>query len=172
MAKGKKLTEQEIHNIMVSYFTTRNYSETSREVDIPFTTVRDTVIAHKDDEEFVKLRYEKIAEFGKIAAENAFLGATLARKRLKKALEHEAEIDDMIAEIAKTPDDEISKTDKTKLIGKLEKLKVNDLREISTAVGTFYDKAALESGKPTENINLIGAETLDKLAELAGYEHK
>ena len=35
MARGKKTDNQTIYNIMCSYFETRNYSQTSRDLDIP-----------------------------------------------------------------------------------------------------------------------------------------
>ena len=46
------------------------------------------------------------------------------------------------------------------------------VNHLTNAIGILTDKKLLVDGKPTEKIEIIGEKTLDKLAELAGYEKR
>ena len=63
MARGKKLTTQEIYNIMDSYFETRNYEQTSRDLGVPTSTVENIVKRHLSDKEFIELWSRKKEDF-------------------------------------------------------------------------------------------------------------
>lgn len=116
MARGKKLDEDTIYKIMASYFTTRNMNETSRQLDIPFSTVKDTVDRNIDKPEFVKLQEEKRKKF-----------SAKFEKIINKALDR---LDKEIDEQDKIP-----------------------VSQLSTVVGTLYDKNRLENDESTENTN-------------------
>ena len=118
MAKGKKTDNETIYKVMLSYITTRNYSETARQLDMPESTVRKIIDDNKDKEEFAKLCEEKREEF----AEKATRLIDKALNRLEKALD----------------DDK-------------EKIPVNNL---STVIGTLYDKKNLSEGKATVNADI------------------
>lgn len=45
------------------------------------------------------------------------------------------------------------------------------VNQLSTVIGTLYDKRALSEGKPTESVKLSGVDT-DRLAGLAGFVKK
>lgn len=118
MAKGKKTDNLTIYKIMISMFSTNNYSETARQLKIPATTVEKIYKDNKDKEEFVKLCEQKKEEF-----------TTKASRLIDKALNRlEQVLDD-----------------------KEEKIPVNNL---STVIGTLYDKRNLAEGKSTENTKL------------------
>ena len=53
---------------MASWANTGNYNETSRELGIPYMTVKSIVDKNKDKPEFVKLCDEKREEFSKMAS--------------------------------------------------------------------------------------------------------
>lgn len=118
MAKGKKTDNETIYKIMISVFSTGNYSETARQLNIPVGTVEDIYKRNIDKEEFTKLRKEKTEEF----AEKATRLIDKALNRLEKALD----------------DNE-------------EKIPVNNL---STVIGTLYDKKNLSEGKATVNADI------------------
>ena len=62
---------------------------------------------------------------------------------------------------------------KKSLIAKIRSLELHDIRSLTTAIGTLYDKKALAEGKPTDRVDVVvGDETLDVMAQLAGYERK
>ena len=63
MARGKKTKPEIIYKVMLHYFISKNYSETARQLDMPYSTVKDIVEANIDKDEFVKLREEKEDEF-------------------------------------------------------------------------------------------------------------
>lgn len=118
MAKGKKTDNETIYKIMISVFSTGNFSETARQLDIPVGTVEDIYKRNINKEEFTKLRKEKTEEF----AEKATRLIDKALNRLEKVLD----------------DDE-------------EKIPVNNL---STVIGTLYDKRNLAEGKATVNTDI------------------
>lgn len=113
--KGKKTDNETIYKIMISMFSTNNFSETARQLEIPITTVEKIYKENKDKEEFVKLCNEKKDEFAKTATR--LIGKAL--NRLEKVLDD-----------------------------KEEKIPVNNL---STVIGTLYDKRALSKGESTAN---------------------
>lgn len=119
MAKGKKTDNETIYKVMLSVFSTGNYSETARQLNMPVGTVEDIYKRNIDKEEFTKLRKEKNDEF----VENATRIINKAMKRLEKSID----------------DNE-------------ETISVNNL---STVIGTLYDKRNLAEGKSTVNTDII-----------------
>lgn len=118
MAKGKKTDSITIYKVMISYITTRNYSETARQLDMPESTVRKIIDDNKDNEEFAKLCEEKRDEF-----------VDKATRIIDKALDR---LDKVLGD-------------------KEEKIPVNNL---STVIGTLYDKRALAKGESTTNASM------------------
>ena len=118
MAQGKKTDSITIYKVMISYITTRNYSETARQLDMPESTVRKIIDDNKDKEEFTKLCEEKRDEF----VDKATRIINKALDRLDKVLED-----------------------------KKERIPVNNL---STVIGTLYDKRALAKGETTVNTGI------------------
>lgn len=63
MASGKKTSRENIYKVMSLYFTTNNYNDTAKQLGMPYSTVRDIVLANKDKEKFIKLKNQKKEEF-------------------------------------------------------------------------------------------------------------
>lgn len=63
MARGKTTDTQTIYNIMASYFGTRSFTQTSRDLDIPLSTVEKLVKEHINDKEYVELWNKKKEDF-------------------------------------------------------------------------------------------------------------
>ncbi len=63
MARGKQLDNETIYKVMASYFSTGNYTETSKQLGIPLNTVYDTVERNRDKPEFVELQTKTKAKF-------------------------------------------------------------------------------------------------------------
>lgn len=118
MSKGKKTDNETIYKIMVSMFSTNNFSETGRQLGIATTTVEKIYKDNKDKPEFVKLCNEKKEEF----TDKASRLIDKALKRLEEALDN-----------------------------KEDKIPVNNL---STVIGTLYDKRALAKGESTSNTDI------------------
>lgn len=163
MARGKKLDNEMIYKIMLSYAVTRNYSETGRNLDVPESTVRKIVDDNKDNEIFAKLCEQKKDEFVEKADKIINKATDLLERRLDTALQSQDEIEDMIQEVWSASDDEIKGSQKKALVSKLSRLQLNALSEITTAIGTMYDKRSLAKGEPTSNEKLtINIELTDE----------
>lgn len=118
MARGRKTDNETIYKVMISVFSTGNYSETARLLGMPQKTVEDIYKRNIEKEEFTKLREEKRDEF----VEDATRIINKAMKRLEKSID----------------DNE-------------ETISVNNL---STVIGTLYDKRNLAEGKSTVNTDI------------------
>lgn len=118
MPRGKKTDNETIYKIMISMFSTNNFSETGRQLGIPQRTVEKIYKENKNKQEFTKLCEEKKDEFAKKASRII----DKALNRLEKVLDNEE-----------------------------EKIPVNNL---STVIGTLYDKRNLAEGKSTVNTEL------------------
>lgn len=154
MAQGKKTDNETIYKVMLSYITTRNYSETGRQLNMPESTVRKIIDDNKDKEEFAKLCEEKRDEFIEKADKIIYKATELLERRLDTALESQDEIEDMIQDVWNASEQEIKGAAKKALVNKLSRLQLNALNEITTALGTMYDKRALAKGEPTSNEKL------------------
>lgn len=172
MARGKKTKPEDVYKIMALWFTNYNLRETSRELGIPLTTVKEVVDKHKTKPEFEQLRTEKQAEFSQKATEIIEKGLLLLNRRLNRAIESEEELDDLIDEVYFADKDEMSYTEKQAIINKIKNLQVQNIKDITTAIGTLYDKRALSRGEMTQNINFATNFDLDKLLDISGYTKK
>ena len=63
MARGKTTDAETIYNVMASYFITRSFAQTSRDLDMPLSTVENLVKAHMNDKEFIELWNTKKEDF-------------------------------------------------------------------------------------------------------------
>lgn len=104
-------------------------------------TVQDVVVSR---------HLEHKLQFADMAWESIFEALELGQRRVRRALEQEAELDKMI-EIIQEDKDLHPKT-KQSLIAKVMALQIQGIRDISTYVGTLYDKQALASGEPTSKV--------------------
>lgn len=114
--RGKQISPEKKAEIITAWAVTENYSEVSRMVDVPVTTVRKIVLENKDKDEFEKLCKEKKEEF-----------ADKATGIIDKALNR-------LEEMLDDPEKEIP------------------ANQLTTVIGTLYDKRALDQGKTTNNL--------------------
>lgn len=155
MAKGKKTDNETIYKIMLSMFVTNNFSETSRELNIPTTTVEKIYKDNKDKDEFVKLCVEKKKDFVNTADNIIDKATKLLDKRLTTALDRQNELDLLLDVVYEAEENgkKLPAKQQIEIAKKLSKIQLNGLSEITTAIGTMYDKRALAKGDPTNNIN-------------------
>lgn len=167
MAKGKKTDNETIYKIMISMFSTNNFSETSRQLNIPVTTVEKIYKDNKDKEEFVKLCNEKKEEFTETATRIINKATSLMEQRIDLATEHENELEEIIDEIWLTDKKEMNETKKKALVSKIAGMQLYSLKELSVAIGTMYDKRALAKGETTNNtgINIIMSKEAEELSK-------
>lgn len=167
MARGKKTSPETIYKIMASYAITNSYNQTARDLNMPYATVKDIVKANQDKEEFIKLRQEKKDEFADKATEIIDKGLLLLKRRMTRAIEEEETLDDLIEEIWSMDDSEMSQQAKNAAVNKIKNMQLHNLKDITTAIGTLYDKRALAKGESTEitKITFDLPQGVDELAE-------
>jgi hypothetical protein len=168
--RGKKLSDQDVYNIMTSYAVTNNLNETARELGLAVSTVKGIVDKNINKEEFEKLRTQKKEEFADKASTIIDKGLELIDRRLSMALDKQDELDKLIDEIEVCDDEEMSYQHKISAINLIRETQIQKIKDITTAIGTLYDKRALARGETTQNIDFAtNSETLGKLLEIAGY---
>lgn len=165
--RGKKTDNETIYKIMISVFTTGNYSETARQLDIPQKTVEDIYKKNIVKEEFAKLRDEKKEEFVEKATRIINKATALLERRLDTALENQDELDEIIEEVWQMDKKDYNETRKKAIVNKIARMQLNSLSEITTALGTIYDKRNLAEGKSIVNtdINIKMDKKVEELAQ-------
>lgn len=170
MPRGKQTPPETIYKVMMSWAVTNNYSETARDLGMAMTTVEKIVKDNKDKPEFVKLCDEKKKDFADNATKIIDKGLRLIDRRLSLALDKQDELDKLIDEIEKCGDDELTYQQKVSAINLIRETQIQKIKDITTAIGTLYDKRALARGESTQNVDFAtNSETIGKLLEIAGY---
>ena len=154
MAKGKKTDNETIYKIMISVFSTNNFNETSRQLNIPVKTVEKIYKENKDKEEFAKLCIEKKDEFARKATAIINKATTLLERRLDTALNNQDELDEIIEKVWEMDKKDYNELQKKAIVNKINKMQLNSLSEITTALGTIFDKRNLSEGKSTINTDI------------------
>lgn len=150
MARGKKYSDEIKEQAFLLYATCGSYAETARQLGLAKSTVKGW-IDKKEPDALEQARTEKKMEFIDKASEIIDKGLLLLKRRINTALEYEDELDELIDEIFASDREEISPDEKKALINKIRSLQVQKLGEITTAIGTLYDKRALAKGENTQN---------------------
>lgn len=135
-------------------------SQVAKELNLPYTTVKtwekkwENESVTENDEEVTKnlvaIRNAKKEEFARNAWNIIDKANELLMRRIQRALECEDEIDSLIDEVMDADKEEMSDASKKAVLGKLRTIKVEDMREITTVIGTIYDKQALVNKEATE----------------------
>lgn len=135
-------------------------TQLSKKYEIPVSTIMTWKgIAKKTSDEFDNLRQEKKKAFVDNAWELINDSMAVAQKRIKRSKDFEDNID-IVASAIKKHSGEISKEtglgwfDLLNLIKELQTLKNPKLGELSTLIGTMFDKQAVAEGKPTEIVKV------------------
>ena len=152
--RGKQTDNETIYKIMLSMFSTNNFSETARQLKIPVKTVEKIYKENKDKEEFTKLCKEKKEQFVEAATNIINKATELLERRIEMALDNQDEIDELIEEVWQIDKKDLNETRKKTIVNKLTKMQLNNLSEITTAIGTLYDKRALAKGEITTNAGI------------------
>lgn len=140
-------------------------SDVSRQLNIPVTTIHNwdknktegakEIKKELNSEELERIRKEKKEEFVAKANDIIKKGLSLLDKRLTRALEEEESLDELICELVKkNNENELSTAEIKEIANKLKEMKVQRVSEITTAIGTLYDKQALAQGDATINAGI------------------
>jgi hypothetical protein len=152
MAQGSKYTDEQKEKALALLATEPDIKKVISMTTIPRTTLqawKAEAIVTGENENFVKLRQERKAEFVANSWRSIEKALQLAERRLDRALNQEEELDVLIDEIQMTNKEEMSQEAKNALISKIRALQIQTIKDISTFVGTMYDKQALANGDVT-----------------------
>lgn len=172
MPRGVKTDKQTEYDIMTSYALTNSYNATGKEFNVSHTTVKDIIDRNYD--EYVKIQQEKKEDF--VNRSNRIIDkmTNLLDRRVTRALDKEDEIDNTIDfifsidENAEDKDEKMTYKEKIELVKKLNKISINNMNEITTSMGTIYDKTRIAQGKDSSNetpditINIVDNSNLEK----------
>ena len=153
MPRGVKTSPEMIEKIIASYLITNSYNKTSKDLKIAETTVRNIVEKRQkeDPEKFAKAREEKKEYFADKANAIIDKALKLVDKRIESALSEDATLDALIDQIQGIDKEELSAQEKNSIISKIRKLQLNSLSELTTVIGTLYDKQRVAKGESTGN---------------------
>ena len=152
MARGVKTDSQMEANIMASYALTNSYNATAKELGISDTTVKSVI--KRNEEEFGKVKEQKKELFQEKANNIIEKQLKLLDRRVNNALENEDAVDEIIEMIWNQDKKELNETQKKAIVRKISKMQLNSLSEITTSLGTLYDKMRLAKGESTANNEL------------------
>ena len=151
-----KHSEELKEKILAEIATGTPMTQLSSKYDIPVSTIGTWKgDAIKKDDEFENLRNKRKTEFVNNAWDLINDSMAVASKRIKRSKDFEENID-IVASAIKKHSNEISKEtglgwfDLLNLIKELQTLKNPKIGELTTLIGTMYDKQAVAEGKPTE----------------------
>lgn len=169
MPRGVKTDEQTKQKIYTSYSLTNSYNATAKELGISDTTVK--TIIENNKEEFGKVKEQKKEEFSTRANKIIDKALVLLNRRYDTALENQDAIEELINQVMSAPestteDGHITRKEKIDIAKRLSRLELNSLSEITTSMGTLYDKMRLDKGESTTNQS-IKVEMADELKELS-----
>lgn len=149
----------------------RCVADIARELEIPYSTVRtwekralakSEARAKKrreennepdevdDEHDLALLRKRKKEEFVNDAWRVIGKAQSLLERRLSRALDSEDEIDGLLREVCEINRGGLTEANRKAIASKIAAIKVENVRDLSTVLGTLFDKQALASREPTE----------------------
>ncbi len=149
MPRGVKTDNKKIAEIMTSYALTNSYNKTAKEVGVSDSTVKKIILAHQ--EEFTKVREVKKELFQDKANRIIDKSLELIESRIDIARLNQNELEEIISMIWSEDKDVLNEVQKRSIVSKISKMQLNSLSELTTALGTLYDKMRLAKGEPTGN---------------------
>ena len=153
MARGVKIDNKKIQEVMASYALTNSYNATAKECGVSANSVKNIINKQKaeNSEEFAKVCEEKKELFSDRANRIINKSLSLIEDRIDTARENQAELEEIIQMVWEQDKKELNETQKKTIVNKIAKMQLNSLSELTTAMGTLYDKMRLANGESTEN---------------------
>ena len=149
MAQGSKYSDEQREQALTMLLT-MSFKDVSEALDIPERTLRDW----KDNEEkinpeFAELRKKKKEEFVMKSWAIIEKANKILETRLDREIEQETTINNLLETIEKNP--EIDTEEVVALRRALQRVRIDSLSQLTTTIGTLYDKQALINKEATIN---------------------
>lgn len=162
--KKRRYSDQLKEQAIALYSSGESLSGTAKKFKVPIGTLSGW-INQKPAEEIEKVRNENKAKFAEKAWEPINNAMELLNREIKTALDKQEELERLIDSVLDLEDEDMPYKEKLAAIKQLSKIGRMDLRELTTAIGTLYDKQALAKGDTTENITITLEGDLKDYAE-------
>lgn len=165
MPRGVKTSEKVVEEVIALYKVNTSISAIARQMKLGKATVSDIVNKYKANkpDEYEQVRKEKKIEFiaGTTEVLRELLGIFI--KRVHNIAQSEESFTEVVKII--TSDEDISDTDKKKLIKQMKEVMCPKITELSILFGTLYDKLELMKREGDEQEG-SGVVELPKVREL------
>lgn len=166
MAQGKKYNDDIKEKAYALLACNNNAQVVADELGIPYTTVKtwerkwlnkakeqaeatgETVTKH-DEDNLIELRKKKKAEFVEDAWGLIGKIRTLLERRIDRALDSEDKLDELVEEITKLDNKQLTDAQRKALYSKMHSIKIESTKELAVVLGTLYDKQALANKEAT-----------------------
>ena len=151
--QGSKYTDEQKEQAL-AMLVTMSFKEVSQKLNIPDTTLRDWKSnEEKINPEFVKLRAEKKKAFVEKSWSIIEKANQLLERKLNRAINKEVELDMALEALDEDTDWGNKKEKETylRVARKVDSLKMENIGQLSTVIGTLYDKQALINKEATVN---------------------
>lgn len=166
MAQGKKYNDDIKEKAYALLACNNNAQVVADELGIPYTTVKtwekkwvkqaqgqaeatgEAVTKH-DEDNIIELRKKKKAEFVEDAWGLIGKIRTLLERRIDRALDSEDKLDELVEEITKLDNKQLTDAQRKALYSKMHSIKIESTKELAVVLGTLYDKQALANKEAT-----------------------
>jgi len=168
MARGVKTDNKKIAEIITSYALTNSYNKTAKECKVSANTVKNIINKQKENnsEEFARVCEEKKEMFQDKANRIIDKSLALLERRIDLAADNEDALDEIIQMVWEQDKQELNETQKRTIVNKISRMQLNSLSELTTALGTLYDKMRIAKGESTSN-ETITIKMTDSIKELS-----
>lgn len=156
--RGQQWDDETKAKAIVMMESENNLENVVRELKVPRSTLRswrdnhDKKAVENGEETIAEIRQRKKEEFARKAWRTIDTAMQIAERRLQRELTAEGAIDELCEKIAKDPtileDPELLRDTLTKI----NSTKITKISELSTLIGTLFDKYSLANKDPTVNI--------------------
>lgn len=149
MAQGSKYTDEQKEKALVLLIG-KSIKEVSKLTNIPEGTLKDWQKKESEvNPKFNELRDEKKKKFAESAWRIIEKANTLLEMRVDRELNEEKTIVDFLKRIKNNPD--VSADDVKAIRGHLARISIDSASQLTTIIGTLYDKQALVNKESTVN---------------------
>lgn len=159
MARGQKYNDDLKEKAFALLAVNNSVSLVAKELGLPRSTVKTwKEIYDKEAEKggeptIAELRQENKKRFVDDAWRLIDKTKTLLERRLDRALTNEDELDELLGEICKLDNKELTNEQRKALYQKIKTLKLEQTKELAVVLGTLYDKQALANKEATAIID-------------------
>lgn len=155
MARGQKYNDDLKEKAFALLAVNNSVSLVAKELGLPRSTVKswkedyDKKAEISGEPTIANLRQENKKRFVEDAWRLIDKTKTLLERRLDRALTNEDELDELLDEICKLDNKELSNEQRKAMYQKIKSLKLEQTKELAVVLGTLYDKQALANKEAT-----------------------